>query len=314
MVTTLPNPEIIDIELVGSCNYRCLMCPHTNPGREKDFLKVLPWDLFASIVDQAVDLGVHSIRLHGSGEPTLYKELSRAVEYCHRQNLKTLVTTNGARLTAELSDRLIDSGLTQLTVSATGYDQKTYHKWMGADNFHLVRTNVRYYVERAKNICNLYHLIIDPDNIEKEIQEYHRNWIDYTGADYEIWQMHNWSGNFKQVKFQRKNTQQRSCGRMFKPVLEVRAGGLENHHGAVVACCMILGNDSAGILGHLDTNTIVEIWNNEQYQRLRRSHAEGLWNDIDYCRGCDQLYDQPNSLVDTNLKNRRYNEIKAIES
>lgn len=306
------NIETIDIELVGSCNYRCRMCPHTAPGRESDFLKVLPWWIFTNIIDQAQDLGVHSIRLHGSGEPTLYKRLVDAVSYCRQRDLKVLVTTNGARLTAELSDQLIAADLTQLTVSATGYDRASYQHWMGEDNYDLVRENVRYYVKHAKNKCNLYHLITDPDNQAEEIEKYHTNWIDYTGADYEIWHLHNWAGNYQQVKFNRQTGEQRSCGRMFKPVLEVRAGGHKGRYAAVVACCMVLGNDSAAVLGHLDTERIEDVWNNEKYQQLRSAHSQGHWNDIAYCQGCDQLYNRPDSLVATNLTSRVYNEIKSI--
>lgn len=306
--------ETVDIELVGSCNYRCRMCPHANPeGRDQDFLKVLPWHVFEKIITEALDLGLRTVRLHGSGEPTLYRHLPRAVDYCVSRGLKTLVTTNGSRLTEDLSRDLVSAGLDQLTVSATGYDQKTYHQWMGTDLFYQVREQVRYYVDIAPKVCNLYHLIINPDQIDYEVAQYQSNWIEYTQARYEIWHMHNWSGNFTGARFHRTKIQQRSCGRMFQPVLEVRAGGIDKHYGAVVACCMVLGNDRQAVLGHLDTDSIQDIWNNELYRDLRTRHANGQWNDIPYCRGCDQLYDRPEVLVATNLNQRYYNEIKRID-
>ena len=89
--------EMVDIELVGGCNYRCRMCPHTDPGRETDFIKALPWSVFQSVIDQCLELGLRSVRLHGSGEPTLCRYLSDAVAYCKQRNLRTLITTNGAR-------------------------------------------------------------------------------------------------------------------------------------------------------------------------------------------------------------------------
>lgn len=304
----------VDIELVGSCNYRCKMCPHTDPGRESDFLKSLPWSVFTDIIDEAIQYGLKTVRLHGSGEPTLYRRLPDAVDYCKRQGLAVLVTTNGSRLDDRLSQDLVRTGLDQLTVSATGYDRDTYERWMGTDLFDQVRDQVRYYVSISDRVCNLYHLIIDPGNMQNEIQAYHTNWIDYTGARYEIWQMHNWSGNYQTVKFDRRTDQQRSCGRMFQPVLEVRAGGLNGHYGAVVACCMALGSDSAAVLGHLDDNSIADIWLGTKYQELRHLHATGQWNQLSYCQGCDQLYDRPESLVATNLHDRAYNKIKSVSS
>ena len=61
--------------------------------------------------------------------------------------------------------------------------------------------------------------------------------------------MHNWSGVYE-GKYKRSKEDRRGCGRPFQPMLQVRYfGGLGKHQGAVVACCMVLGND-AGSLQH----------------------------------------------------------------
>lgn len=312
-MSDLPKIETLDLELIGACNFRCQMCPHTTPGRAADFLKSLPWSVFEKVILETKALGLHTVRLHGSGEPTLYRRLAHAVEFCKRQGLKVLITTNGSRLTPDLSRDLIAAGLDQLTVSATGYDRESYQRWMGSDLFYPVRDQVKFYVEHSPNVCNLYHLIIDPARIDQEVRAYQQNWIDYTGARYEIWHMHNWSGTYQSVRFQRQRPEQRSCGRMFQPVLTVRAGGLGSHNGAVVACCMVLGQDQSAVLGHLDTDSVAEVWSGARYQDLRTKHAQGQWDQIDYCRGCDQLYDRPDSLVATDLHTRVYNRVKAVD-
>ena len=93
----------------------------------------------------------------------------------------------------------------------------------------------------------------------------------------------------------------------------MRAGGLDGHQGAVVACCMVLGNDKAATLGHLDTHTIEEVINGDKYEELRLAHTEGRFDDISYCKDCDQLYDVPESLVWTNIDNRVYNQSKILD-
>lgn len=311
-MTSIVDTKInsMDIELSGSCNYKCKMCPHDEPGREPEFLRNLPFDLFKNIIDQAVDLGVKNIRLHGSGEPTLYKKLVDAVQYCSDKNLNTLITTNGARLTSELSQRLCDAGLTELTVSVIGSNRESYQKWMGEDNFDLIRNNVKAYNSLGQRPANLYHLITDPNREKEEIQEYKLNWEEYTQSTSEIWKMHNWSGVWDNQIFLRKKSEQRSCGRMFQPIVEVRAGGIDGHQGAVVACCMVLGNDSQAVLGHLDSESLIDIWNGPARKKLQEYHSVGRWNEIDYCKNCDQLYDNPESLVYTSKQGRKYNQIK----
>lgn len=300
--------KTLDIELSGSCNYSCQMCPHDEPGREKDFLKNLPFDLFTSIVDQAVELGLENVRLHGSGEPTLYKELVEAVEYCTKLGLKTLITTNGARLTPQLSQDLCRAGLTELTVSAIGSNRENYLTWMKQDNFDLVRKNVKAYNSISNTPANLYHLITDSD-YQRQTQEYIDNWETYTSSTVEIWKMHNWSGVWQNVNFNRTQGLQRSCGRMFQPVVEVRAGGIGQHKAAVVACCMVLGQDSKAVLGHLDEESLEKVWNGPARIRLQQLHSQGRWNEISYCKNCDQLYDRPDSLIYSS-NNRQYNKIK----
>ncbi len=306
----------LDLELFGGCNYDCDMCPQKDGGREADFKKSIPFDVFKKIVDDACQYGLEAVSLHGSGEPTLYKRLPEAIAYCKSKNLKVTCFTNGYALTESLSKKIIDAGLDILRISAIGYDEESYLKWMSKPAFELVRNNARIFnqLSKGKTELHLYHLITEKSNIDYEISAYKTNWVEYTGAKSEIWLMHNWAGTYNDTPYTRINftNNQRSCGRMFKPMLQVRAGGLDGHYGAVVACCMVLGRDSEAVLGHLDTETLDEIWHGTAYEELRRKHLEQQWNDISYCRGCDQLYDYPESLVWTNIENRLYGQSKIL--
>ena len=75
----MPVPQKIeikqlDMELNGGCNYKCPMCPQAT-GREKDFLRKLPFDVFKNVVDDAMQYGLDTVSLHGSGEPTLNRDM-----------------------------------------------------------------------------------------------------------------------------------------------------------------------------------------------------------------------------------------------
>ena len=314
------NPPLIlrqlDLELFGGCNYDCDMCPQKDSGREADFKKSLPFDVFKKIIDEACQYGLEAVSLHGSGEPTLYKKLPEAIAYCKSKNLTVTCFTNGYSLTESLSQKIIDAGLDILRISAIGYDAESYHKWMSKPAFERVRKNAKCFqkLTNHKTELHFYHLVTDKTQVEKEVEAYKTNWTEYVGAKSEIWLMHNWAGTYGKTPYSRINfsKNQRSCGRMFKPMLQVRSGGLDGHWGAVVACCMVLGRDSEAVLGHLDTQTIDEIWNGELYTELRNKHLSNQWNDISYCKGCDQLYDYPESLVWTNMENRIYGQSKTL--
>ena len=125
---------------------------------------------------------------------------------------------------------------------------------------------------------HLYHLVTDVAREQQEVAAYRSNWIDYTGAFAEIWLMHNWSGGYETPYARHEmvpDPTPRSCGRPFSELLQVRAGGLDGHNAAVVACCMVLGKDGAAVLGHLDDQSIADVVSGEAYEALRAAHRDG---------------------------------------
>ncbi len=306
----------IALEINGGCNYKCPMCPQAS-GREKDFLKKLPFDVFRKVVDDGVQHGVEVVSLQGSGEPTLNRDMWRYVEYVKQQGLKCMSLTNGYRLDAEMSESLIRAGIDDLRVSAIGYDRETYKTWMSMDAFDRVRDQVRNFIALndrlgGRSTLGLYHLILDIEQRDREVEQYRRNWIDYTSARGEIWMMHNWAGTYDGAPYGRNKSDRRSCGRPHAPYLYVRAGGLNGHHAAVVSCCFTLGRDSEAVLGHLDNQTIAETLRGDPYEELRRLHDEKRFDEISYCKDCDQLYDCPESLVWTNIPDKKYGQSKVL--
>jgi len=320
----MPVPEdiqvhVLDMELNGGCNYKCKMCPQSI-SREKDFLKKLPIDVFKKVIDDAMQYGLKTVTLHGSGEPTLNRNMPEYVRAVKERGLTCISFTNGLKLTENLSHELIDAGIDILRLSCIGYNEETYNEWMAGGNYALVRENAKRFVELSKGTStelHINHLIIDGDSIDYEVNLYRENWGGYTGAKSEVWLMHNWSDSDKvKINYERgelfPTPKQRTCGRPFAPLLQVRAGGLDGHRAAVVACCMVLGKDSEGVLGHLDTNSIEEVVNSPEYVELRAAHNEGRFDDISYCKGCDQLIETPEALVWCDIPGREYGQSKNL--
>ena len=322
----MPVPENItikqlDLELNGGCNYKCPMCPQAD-GREKDFLKKLPFDVFTKIVDDALQYGLDTVSLHGSGEPTLNRDMAKYVAYVKSKNVKCISFTNGYRLTEDISRELIEAGIDVLRVSCIGFDRESYAHWMSMDVFDEARTNIKSFVRINKELgepsdIHLYHLVTDISQSDAEIAAYRKNWVEETGAKAEIWLMHNWAGSAVELGYHRESMiaskyRQRSCGRPFSPLLQVRAGGLDGLTAGVVACCMVLGKDSDAILGHLDTQSIADVVSGAPYRKLREAHTNERYGEIPYCANCDQLYEMPESLVWTNIDEREYGQSKIV--
>ena len=298
------------LEVIGSCNYTCKMCPQTNPGRGSEWKRKMPLNQFEEILSQIVPKYGHpQINLEGSGEPTLAKDLYKYVELVKKYDCKAYIYTNGANLHGSYMKQLIDSGIDFIRVSVIGYNPIIYYEWMNCHNFSSVLNNVirmQDYIQQSGSETEVssYHLITDNRRVDQEIQEYQNNFINRAQTKAYIWKMHNWSGNYATGINSRSGDKRVSCGRPFSPELTVRAGGNSGQTGAVTPCCQTLGppNESKSVLGHFSEQSFEEIFWGKKYNELRKAHEEKRFDDIEYCKNCDFLYDNPEVLVWTNDK------------
>jgi len=308
------NLKRVVLEVFGGCNYTCKMCPQSNPGRGSNFTRKMPLDEFERILDEITPkYGRPQINLEGSGEPTMAKNLDKYIHAVKKRGLKCFMYCNGARLQGEFMQKVIDAGIDFIRVSIIGHNKEEYIKWMNIDNFDLILSNInemKSYIKHVGSNCQIstYHLITDNTQINQQLDEYKRNVIERVRVTSYVWKMHNWSGNYNNTN-ERFKPKKRSCGRPFAEEITIRAGGEKGKTGAVVPCCQTLGppNEEKSILGHMCDNNLEEIWNGEAYQKLRNAHKQEKFDEIDYCKNCDFLYEDPEVLVWTNDDNAKVN-------
>ena len=280
------------IEVNGGCNYSCSMCPQSSPGRSKNFLKKLSLENFYIILEQ---LGkVETIQLEGSGEATLMSDLPDYISLARKYADNVNIFTNGFRLRGDYMKRCVDSGLTLARFSIIGYDKYTYKQMMNIDAFELVKQNAIEMRDYGGTVAS-YHLILDQTKEEWEIEQYRLNFIDPVQSQAMIWRQHNWSGVYDNP-YKRKGLR-KTCGRPFADEITIRAGGLGGKWGAVHPCCQVLGRDDEAVLGHVQEQPIIDIFNGDLYNKLREAHISNEFDTISYCKDCDFLIDDNEVLV-----------------
>ena len=274
------------------------MCPQTNPGRSKNFLKKLSLQQFQIILEQVGY--TEAIQLEGSGEATLNPDLPDFICLASQYTDSVNIFTNGFRLRGDFMKRCVDAGLGLARFSVIGYDKQTYHKMMNIDAFDRIKQNVEQMM-RYSGSCTVasYHLILDNSNQDFEIDQYKTNFIDELGCKATIWKQHNWSGMYDNP-YERKGNR-KTCGRPFADEITIRAGGLDGKWGAIHPCCQVLGRDDEAVLGHISESTINEILVNDSFNNLREGHLKGEYPS--YCQSCDFLIDDPEVLVYSNIEN-----------
>ena len=288
------------------------MCPQTDPitgktgARGKNWLKKMPLDMFEDIVAECTEAGLNVVNLEGSGEPSLNRNLAEYIAIVKKYGAKAFCFSNGMRMKDDFMREVVDAGVDFYRFSIIGYNQELYKKWMNSPFYNIALKNMKAmkeYVEESGSNATIasYHLILDNDNIDYEVEQY-KKIVEDAGVSTEIWKMHNWAGVYK-PEYEREG-KIKTCGRPFSPDLVIRAGGLDGKRGAVHPCCQVLGRDDEAVLGHFDDNTLEEIVKGDAYSLLREQHRTG--NYPDFCKSCDFLIDDPETLVYTNHKRDLY--------
>ena len=107
--TADPTPALTEIYLylTGSCNLKCRHC-WIAPSFGTTAGKRLPWCELKKIIEQAMPLGLRSIKLTG-GEPFLHPEINRILYALREMKLSIRMETNGTLIGEEEARALRDA-------------------------------------------------------------------------------------------------------------------------------------------------------------------------------------------------------------
>jgi len=277
------------------------MCPtgqdmiHINKG----YMKL---DLFKSIVDQVAS-HVSLLALFLNGESTLHPEFSEMVRYAEKHGVKIFFNTNGTTLTTGQSEKILDASPSIVNFSFDGHDQKSYeHVRVGA-KFEKVKNNILAFLKlkKEKGLSKPFTTlsIIDmghdkSSNKEKEdFKKQFRGLVD----DIRYRAANSWGdafANSQKFKHEGPNGPFSPCGRLWGTTAIT-------WDGKVVPCIYNVNNDY--VVGDLKKNTLEEIWNSQEYVRLRESMLDGTYLDISpVCNNCIVISNPPILGVPSGLR------------
>jgi len=129
------GPIIVDIEPVGLCNFRCVMCPtglHAL-GRPGGFMTR---ETHNAILEKTAPFK-SSIRYIGWGEPLMHTQISWFIDAASHDGRLTHLNTNGSKFITDqtVPARLVSAGLSSIKFSFQGADRETYHAMRRVDFF-----------------------------------------------------------------------------------------------------------------------------------------------------------------------------------
>jgi radical SAM superfamily enzyme YgiQ (UPF0313 family) len=147
----MTHPQAVMIQTTSRCNAACVICPNprvrrTMPQGDMDD------GLFAALIDElAAFPPLKRVMLYLMNEPLLDAKIVERIRRARAAlpDVELYLLTNGVALTEQLSDELLDAGLTWIGFSLHAMRAETYRRITGRRDFDKVLANVTRHVERA---------------------------------------------------------------------------------------------------------------------------------------------------------------------
>lgn len=251
-------------------------------------------DLFRKIIDMAPKSGVYEVALFLGGEPLLHKDLPYMIKYVEDKGLEARVYTNACLLTREKAQQILDAGLTFMGVSIDGDNKEEYESMRIGANFDEVMDNLISFLKlkKERGLAKPYvslQMIKLLENPNQDISPQFKARFEGLPIDeFSVRNPHNWRGEKDGIK-------QEERGRVYYPCQVFWSAMSIAWDGRVVGCSADLNGKF--ILGDLNQQTIMEVWNGEEYRRHRRLLKEKRYNELGLCAQCHALWHEKNQRL-----------------
>ena len=201
------------------------------------------------------------------------------------------VTTNASLLTQEISDKLIESGMTRLLISAQGVTEESYRKVCGFKlNMTKFLNQIAYFYEKSRGICELY---IKTVSIALKTDEEKQKFHDMFSQISDFINIENIIESSEGVDFsaivpeeqRHKNrynmsvTNKKCCDTLFMY--------MNIHSNGDVDCCGCIYPPM--YIGNIYKEPLKDLWNGKVHKSLMIKHLTGKRNTIDICAKCESI-------------------------
>lgn len=258
------KPKLLRIELTNRCNAKCKMCWTQYMSRTSEDME---FQLYKKIVDSCPSLT--QVRPQGFGEPLLYPRIVEVIDYATRKRLKTVLYTNVSLLDQEMAEGLLKAGLSQIVFSVDSCDKDVFESLRVGLKWETVLENIETFQKlrdkgRYKTRTKLRPTVTKESKpMMKKTIRFFKKRVDIVhpvGETYvyphDVLVKKRWvSGN----PFNCSNVVQH---------LTV------NSNGDVILCTK--DYHSEYIVGNLYNSDVMEVYNNEAFNRIRRAISSGI--------------------------------------
>ena len=276
-------PKFFEIETIRACNARCSFCSikdWRNMGRV-----VMSDELFDKFCGEISEFSgwINTVCLNRDGEPTLDKKIVERVRRVKEIGIKKVtLSTNAELLNEKLAGELIGAGLDDIMISLDGFTKEVYESIRtGLDFETVVNNTINLFKLRdaVKSPMSIRVRMVIIDSNKHEVDDWMKFWTKYAGAADRVYAMpaHNW-GN--QVNIGAAGGSRPNGSACIFPFSSMAV-----HVNGEVGLCNADYNATVN-MGDISRKSIRDVWNGDEYRKIRKIHLEGGKDGLKLCNGC----------------------------
>lgn len=244
----------VEIETVNRCNNTCVFCPVNKNDDPREFAGMED-DLFDKIINELSELDYSGeLALYSNNEPLLDEKLAERIKISRNKCPKAFIyiITNGTLLDFDKILAILEAGISKIVINHYDDTLKPDENLMSLVK-RLENSGYRHY-------CNKITIIL---RRTKDILDNRAGIAPNKGADkYDLY----------------KYCQNIACQYPFMEII-IRPDG------KVSMCCKdALGRNT---LGDVSKQTLMEVWNGEEFRSVRSTLINEGRKGVDVCRYCD---------------------------
>lgn len=271
-------PPYLQIEPSSICNYRCVFCFETDKTftrKSSGFMGHMKLDIFKRVVDES-EGRVEFLSLASRGEPLLCPDIVPMLACTRGKFLNLKLNTNASLLDEEICHSILQSGVKTLVFSADAAEEPLYSQLRVGGKLEKVLANV----ERFQNIRATQYpdssIITRVSGVKvsaaQNLDSMQRLWGDLVDqvafVEYNPWE----------------NTYQQPLNDIVTPCSDLWRRMFVWWDGKVNPCDT--DYKSTLCVGSINESPLSELWNNDAYNRLRRTHLGKRRHDQSPCNRC----------------------------
>ena len=294
-------PNIINVCVIrGDCPCQCIHCPvgrtPTKKRHERFGESYIPLHLFKKIVREMSNYPHSTLRIHGVGEPILWKELSFALEFATDHHVRTWLFTCLVTQSEELlKDLATYSDIIEISVNSI--DAKEYKQTKGIDEFSLVKHNIKFLKDFVSSNNLSTRIIVS--RVESDNKIYDADFVQYWKAthlldDCFIRSYHDYN-TLLENKLQQERQEPISC------LVHWNRFNIDCDGTAVVCFNELFKGkhpEKNLTFGSINTQSVSEIWHCDRLNLIRAAQVEKDYSIVDFtdklpcinCSSCQPLH------------------------